>query len=531
MQMPSIEELIAQPESKTLEFKRDLSSPKPILKTLVAFANTAGGRLIIGMDDNRNIIGLTHPLDEEERLCNLIADHIAPHLVPNIEMITAADKTLLVVEVFVSGSRPHWLKAEGAEHGVYVRLGSTNRQADQALIDELRRTAQGVAFDELPMPNLTLDDLDMAATEGLFQNARILDENTLRTLKLITLYQGRPTPTKGAVLLFGKARTQHFSDAWVQCGRFIGSDKSQIFDHIDIDEPLPQMVDSIMLFLKKHAMRAADFSTVRRKDVWSIPLTLLREAVINALVHADYSQRGAPIRIAFFDDRIEIENPGILLPGMTLADMRQGVSRIRNHVIARVFRELNLIEQWGSGVRRIFREAHEQGLPEPEIMEVGMRVRIVVRFAQAIPSQSTSPSIGEEAESRLESEAESRLESRLESEAEPESRLESRLESEAEPESRLESQLESRLESNLAATIILLLAEASAGKAELARLLGNKTVSGELHKQIKRLQTLGMIEMTLPDKPNSRLQQYRLTLEGQALLEDAAKRRWQFKNP
>ena len=84
----SIENLIAQPESKTLEFKRDLSSPKSLLRTLVAFANTAGGRLIIGVGDDRQIVGVKDPLDEEERLCNLVADTIAPRLVPNIELIT-----------------------------------------------------------------------------------------------------------------------------------------------------------------------------------------------------------------------------------------------------------------------------------------------------------------------------------------------------------------------------------------------------------------------------------------------------------
>ena len=112
-----------------------------------------------------------------------------------------------------------------------------------------------------------------------------------------------------------------------------------------------------MLFLKKHAFRGADLSEIRRKDVWSIPLGILREAVINAIVHADYSQRGAPIRVVFLDDRIEIENPGLFLPGLTLEDIKQGTSKIRNTVIARVFRELHLIEQWGTGVRRIFSEA------------------------------------------------------------------------------------------------------------------------------------------------------------------------------
>ena len=379
-----IETLLSQPEGKTLEFKRDLSSPKPLLKTLVAFANTAGGKLVVGVTDDQEVIGVPHPLDAEERLCSLIADGIAPRLVPNVEMITVDGKTLLMVDVFVSGSRPHWLKAEGPEHGVYVRLGSSSRQADQALIDELRRTAEGVVFDELPMPELGLEDLDLVSAKRLFGGISALNDQALRTLKLVTKYQGRLVPTKGAVLLFGKERTQHFSDAWVQCGRFVGTDKAAIFDHIDIHEPLPQAVDSIMLFLKKHAMRGADFTEARRKDVWSIPLTLLREAVINALVHSDYSQRGAPIRIAFFDDRIEIENPGILLPGMTVEDMRLGVSKIRNHVIARVFRELNLIEQWGSGVRRIYSEALALGLPEPQFLEVGMRLRVVVRFAELV---------------------------------------------------------------------------------------------------------------------------------------------------
>lgn len=184
--MTFIEQLKTQPESKTLEFKRDLSSPKPLLKTLVAFANAAGGRLVIGVDDARQVVGVSHPLDDEERLCNLIADSIAPRLIPNVDMITLEGKTLLIVEVFVSGTRPHWLKAEGAEHGVYVRLGSTNRQADQALIDELRRTVEGAAFDELPMPDLALADLDLVAAQKLFHGVRALDDHALRTLKLVT---------------------------------------------------------------------------------------------------------------------------------------------------------------------------------------------------------------------------------------------------------------------------------------------------------------------------------------------------------
>ncbi|MEA3241150.1 MAG: putative DNA binding domain-containing protein, partial [Pseudomonadota bacterium] len=289
----SVAELLKAAEGKTLEFKRDISSPRNLLKTLVAFANTAGGRIIIGVEDKtRELLGIDNPLDEEERLCSLIADSISPRLAPNIEMITVDDKTLLVIEVFLSNSRPHYLRSEGMENGVYVRLGSTNRQADRELIAELRRSVEGIPFDQLPMPELSIDDLDIKAARVAFGSIRELDEAGLLSLKLLTRHQNKRVPTKGGMLLFGRQRTWHFNDAWIQCGRFLGTEKIDIFDHIDIDVPLPQAVDEVMLFLKKHAYRGADLSEVRRKDVWSIPLGILREVIINALVHSDYSQRG-----------------------------------------------------------------------------------------------------------------------------------------------------------------------------------------------------------------------------------------------
>ncbi|WP_214034448.1 RNA-binding domain-containing protein, partial [Methanospirillum sp.] len=150
----------SQPEGKTLEFKRDLSSPKNILKTIVAFANTAGGRIIIGVEDTtRTVTGIVDPFGEEERLCSLIADSIVPRLVPDVDLISIEDQTLLMVQVYPSGQRPHFLKKEGPVEGVYVRLGSTNRKADRELIAELNRSCSGISYDEMPMPELSLDAL------------------------------------------------------------------------------------------------------------------------------------------------------------------------------------------------------------------------------------------------------------------------------------------------------------------------------------------------------------------------------------
>jgi predicted HTH transcriptional regulator len=112
------------------------------------------------------------------------------------------------------------------------------------------------------MPALSTRDLDIKAAQEAFGDDRKLNEQALLTLKLLTRHQGKPVPTKGGILLFGKERKQHFSDAWIQCGRFFGTEKIDIFDHIDIDAPLPQAVDEVMLFLKKHAYRGADLSEV-----------------------------------------------------------------------------------------------------------------------------------------------------------------------------------------------------------------------------------------------------------------------------
>ena len=475
--------LLLEPEGKQLEFKRDLSSPLNVLKTLVAFANSAGGRLVIGVDDVRQVVGVADPLAEEERICNLIADAIAPRLLPNVELMTVGDATVLVVEVFPSGARPHYLSKQGPEQGVYLRLGSSNRQAGPDWIAETRRAAAGLVFDEQPMPTLGMQDLDLEAMARWFGPERTLDTARLQTLKLLRADQGRLLPTRGAVLLWGHERELHFPDAWVQCGRFRGQDKVDIFDQQDIHAHLPDAVNAIELFLKKHAYKSARFGAMQREDVWSIPLTMLREAIVNALVHADYAQRGSPIRVAFFDDRIDIESPGFLLPGMTVQDMQSGVSRIRNPVIARVFRELHLTEQWGSGVKRIFAEAAAQGLPEPRVVEIATGVRLSVFLATPHDARSTAaqnPSlvqVGEQVSEQV---------------------------------------------SEQVAKLLLHCAAQPRSKQELLVVLGLSNAYLNYKRHIVPLLEQGLIAMTLPDKPQSRLQRYRITTLGQVLLAQAA---------
>ena len=132
---------LKRPEGKTLEFKRDLSSPLGIVCTVVAFANTAGGVLLIGVEDKTGFVrGVADVLAAEERLADILADTVAPQVMPDIEVLPWRDRHVLAAEVFPSPRRPHGVRAEG-RNGVYVRVDSTNRRADPALVDEIRRFA------------------------------------------------------------------------------------------------------------------------------------------------------------------------------------------------------------------------------------------------------------------------------------------------------------------------------------------------------------------------------------------------------
>lgn len=382
-------EILKRPEGKTLELKRDLSSPDAVLKTVVAFANTAGGVLLIGVEDrSRHVRGVGEPLDLEERIANLVSDSVAPRLVPEIEILPWRNTHVLTVQVHPSSNRPHHLVREGPEGGVYVRVGSTNRRADAELVEELRRFARGEGYDEQPMPELDSEALDFRAASESFAGVRELAPSDLETLRLLAQHQGRKVPTVGGMILFGeeRERQRHFPDAWIQAGRFAGTDKSRIVDHLEIRSLPVRAIEEAIAFVQKHSLHGAEIGPVRRVERWNLPPVAVREAVINAVAHTDYGQRGAPLRISIFDDRLEVENPGLLPFGLTVEDLPRGVSKLRNRVIGRVFHVLGLIEQWGSGIQRMTAACREAGLAAPVFEELATRFRVTIATDRVSPA-------------------------------------------------------------------------------------------------------------------------------------------------
>jgi predicted HTH transcriptional regulator len=364
-----LKELLLQEEGKTLEFKESTRSLPGIIKTVIAFANTAGGTLVIGIEDRtKRVIGVENALDEEERLASALADNIAPLLIPTIEIQSYEDKECIVITVpYIPG--PYYLKNKGMEEGTFVRFASTNRVADSALIATLQLGHKKLSYDEQPDAQSKLVDLDAAYIEKLFFSLKPhVTGEAMENLGIITDRLGSKVPSIGGILLFGKNRLRHFPDAVIRCVRFKGISKAQIIDHATYDSYLPQAYEHAMHFITRNTRTEALFqghTISARIDQPEYPPVAVREALINAIVHADYAIPQSPILVAIFDDRLEISNPGGIPFGSTLERALAGSSRIRNRVLARVFRELKLIEQWGSGMQRIIATCAERSLMPP----------------------------------------------------------------------------------------------------------------------------------------------------------------------
>ncbi|MCA9485776.1 MAG: putative DNA binding domain-containing protein [Nanoarchaeota archaeon] len=385
-----IEVYLSKTEGKHLEFKENTKSLQKIIHTIIAFANTAGGTIIVGIrDKSKEVVGLKHILEEEEKIANAISDSITPFLTPSIQISTWRGKDCLIIQV-PHAIGPFFLKAKGSENGTFIRLGSTNRLADATMIENIKRLKHHLYFDEIPFLEGKDIDLDLTLAKNCFsERSKSFSIKKARNLQLIVKHQEGLYPSIGGVLLFGKTdiKNEYFPHTMVRCARFLGKTKTNIHDPIDISVQLPLVVDTVLDYIKKHTVNSYHIEGSRGRLAKPFPLFVVREAVINALVHADYSVKGASIQIALFDDRLEVSNPGGLPFGLSLESALTGVSQLRNKVVGKVFRELNLIEQWGSGLSRMIDVCVSQGLVPPKFEEVDNFFRVTIYNALIKPKQ------------------------------------------------------------------------------------------------------------------------------------------------
>ncbi len=352
-------DIINQPEGRKVEFKEELPASADLNKTIIAFANDAGGELFIGIQDNpREVIGVDENdlLVIEEKISNSVHDVCSPVILPDISFLSIDNKHIIRVKIAKGNNPPYHLKNKGIEQGTYIRVGSTNRLADDEIIEELKRKRNNISFDALPVYEKEADKLELhTLTEQFREKANeAINEAVLKKLRLLYSEQNTFFPTNALILLSDDELKQRvFPYAKIECARFKGTVPGNFIDQKTIDASIILQAEQAYHFILRHISQGSSYQGVYRKDRWEYPVTALREVVRNAIIHRDYALKGKDIKIAIFDDKIEITSPGKLLPTVDFNDMEAGQSDIRNFTLAPVFKKLGIIEQWGNGLQLI----------------------------------------------------------------------------------------------------------------------------------------------------------------------------------
>lgn len=370
---------ILKGENRRIEFKQQLPSISNVAKTIVAFSNGAGGKLIIGVKNDGEILGVSDYdiIDLPDRISNIMYDACYPAIIPEIYTENINGKNIMVVKIYPGNLKPYYIKREGKVKGTYIRVGATNKLADMEMIVELERQRRNVSFDEECAYDYDIDKLNFEKVKKDFNKltGKDIDDEGFINLKLIREENGIKYPTNAALLL---TDSNYFEYARIKCARFKGNDIGEFIDQKEYCGPIYEQFENTVNFAKMYISKSGKITGLQRQDEYEVPLVAIREAVANSVVHRDYSISGADIKFAVFDDRIEITSPGLLPKTLDIHDIKIGRSEIRNKVIARFFKELRYIEEWGTGIRRIIESCKSMGLKEPEFIETGMHFKTIL---------------------------------------------------------------------------------------------------------------------------------------------------------
>ena len=487
----NIKELIQQPEGRRLEFKGELPENADLAKTIVSFANDAGGELYIGIGNApRMIVGIAE--DElfamEEKISNIIFDRCYPAILPEISFLTEDDKHLIKVLVYRGSTPPYYLKDKGKLHGTYIRVGSTNRQADDTIIAELERRKRNISFDSEVIMEKTVKGLNIKSfiNDFMEKTGENLDAQTLRKLELVKNVQGIEYPTNALILLSDdELRQSMFHFAKVECARFKGVSTDEFIDQKSITSHIAAQAEEAYNFVLRHINKSATIEGVYTVSRWEYPVKAIREVIRNAIVHRDYSLTGKDVKVAVYDDMIEITSPGLLPPSIDYSAMNNRQSDARNKVIAPVFKRLGVIDQWGNGLKLIANELKEYPQIDLRWQEVGLSFQVQFVKLDFIEGQKLGQKLGQE--------------------------LGQELGQKLGQESKNKTMFSLILEK---------LAKEPMARQDLADAFQLKKVSGYLNRTIKKLLSQNLIELSIPENPNHPAQKFRLTECGKLFLQN-----------
>ena len=246
---------------------------------------------------------------------------------------------------------------------------------------ELRRQARNISLDQEIDTAFDCDILDMGLLEKFIESRGLKIKPTLDYLikiKAAQRYNHACHPTIGGILLFCSTLPDEYSYAGFRVSRFKAENRAELINSTTINDGLLAMPEKIMDFVRLYVERRIEISALRRKEDYDIPLPAIREGILNAICHRDYSVTGSDNKLDIFSDRIEITSPGTLPLGITLQDLGEGISEVRNRLIVKIFREAGYVEQLGTGIMRIKEACRTNALPEPKFEETGNFFKITI---------------------------------------------------------------------------------------------------------------------------------------------------------
>jgi len=365
--------LIDGGESETVELKA--SFDKEVMETAGAFANTRGGVIFIGVSDEGKILGMPTGKETLKDWANQISQNSDPRIIPEIEVVETNGKQIVMIQIKEFPLKPVSMRSK-----YFRRVSNSNRVMSMPEIAQMHFDSAGMSWDKLPATSAALDDIDFEKVKRYILKAnatgrrKIGDaESPLQVLeKLELIKEGRPT--WAAILLFRQAPQRFLSQAVIHCGRF--KEDILVIDDRMIQGDIIELVDEAMDFIRKNInVKFVMTGEPEREQIWDYPLEALREAVINAVCHRDYTI-SSNVEVRIYDDRLIVFSPGGLPLGIAVADLyKPHSSALRNKGIATIFYDLGLIEQWGSGIDKMRNACLNAGVPEPQFEEhQGFRV-------------------------------------------------------------------------------------------------------------------------------------------------------------
>lgn len=330
-----------QYESERIEYKSQMLDD--IYKEVIAFANTDGGIIYIGIDDQGNLTGIDDVDETYTRLTNGIRDAIQPDVTMFVRYILQENKVIRI-EVGEGSYKPYYLKSKGLKPtGVYVRQGASSVQASPDQIRRMIKDSDGDVFEEM---RTVTQELTFDEAENAFRRYKVeFTEEKYIALGLRNIHDDQYTN----LALILSDQCQYTTKIAV-----FGDDANTVFkDAKEFDGSIFKQLDDSYAYLSLCNRTTATFKGLERIEKSDYPEEALREALLNALVHRDYSYSGSII-INVNDSCMEFISIGGLLPGLSAEDIRSGISQPRNRKLAEIFHRLKLIESYGTGIRKIF---------------------------------------------------------------------------------------------------------------------------------------------------------------------------------